>query len=115
MDTHTTMLLIAIGNLQFGIIMLGISIPLMLRQVPMNRAFGIRIRAAFESEQRWYDINAYGGRLFLIGALFVIATGVIGFFLAPSHFDAYAFGSLADAALAVGIPTLLTLNWSRKK
>jgi hypothetical protein len=28
----------------------------------MNGAYGIRIPAAFESEQRWYDINAYGGR-----------------------------------------------------
>jgi hypothetical protein len=31
----------------------------------MNRAYGIRIPEAFTSDARWYDINAYGGKLFL--------------------------------------------------
>jgi hypothetical protein len=80
----------------------------------MNRSFGIRIRAAFESEQRWCDINALGGRLLAIGSLFIIAAGVAGFFVSPAHFDAYAYGSLAHAVLAIGIPILLTLIWSQK-
>lgn len=39
-----------------------LSLPLIFRKVPMNHFNGIRLRASFESEERWYDINAYGGR-----------------------------------------------------
>ncbi|NJD56259.1 MAG: SdpI family protein [Nitrospirae bacterium] len=34
------------------------------RWITMNPFYGFRIAAAFESEQRWYDSNAYGGRMF---------------------------------------------------
>lgn len=42
------------------------SVPLMLRKVPMNTAYGIRTRKAFVSEENWYRINEYGGRLFKV-------------------------------------------------
>jgi hypothetical protein len=104
--------LIAIGDIQVGIIMFFISMPLVYRQVPMNRAYGIRIRAAFESDQRWYDINAYGGRQFAIWSWLLIAAGVMGFFVPAAYFDAYAYGSLGAAILAVTIPLILILRWS---
>jgi hypothetical protein len=109
-----TVKLIAIGDIQVGIITFFISMPLVYRQVPMNRAYGIRIRAAFESDQRWYDINAYGGRQFAIWSWLLIAAGVIGFFVSPAHFDAYAYGSLGAAMLVVMIPLVLILRWSRR-
>ncbi len=115
MDTKDTMMLIAIGSLQLGVIVLAVSVPLMLRRVPMNRSFGFRIPAAFESDQRWYDINAFGGRWLAIGSLFIIAAGVAGFVVSPSHFDAYAYGSVANVVLAVGIPIVLTLIWSQRR
>ena len=81
----------------------------------MNGAYGIRIPAAFESEHRWYDINAYGGRQLAGGSVVIMAAGIAGFFLSPEHHDAYMFGSLAVTLLAVIIPALNTLRWSRKK
>jgi hypothetical protein len=107
-----TIKLIAIADLQVGIIMFFINLPLVFRQVPMNKAYGIRLRAAFESEQRWYDINAYGGRLFAIWSSLLIAAGVTGFFVPAADFDTYAYGSLGAATLAVTIPLVLTLRWS---
>jgi hypothetical protein len=61
MDT-TKMIIVA--DILFGVLLFGLSLPLVLRKVPMNDLYGIRIPAALESEQRWYDINAYGGRQF---------------------------------------------------
>jgi hypothetical protein len=49
------------------VLLFGLSLPLVLRKAPMNEFYGIRIPAAFESKQRWYDINAYGGRQFADG------------------------------------------------
>lgn len=43
----------------------------------MNRAYGVRIPKAFESEHHWYAINAYAGRLLLVYGLLVAAFGVL--------------------------------------
>ena len=51
--------LLALGELNLGVIIFIISLPLMLRKVPMNQTYGIRIKAAFKSEASWYEINAY--------------------------------------------------------
>ena len=55
-----------------GVIVL-LSIPLALRLVPRNHVYGVRIPKAFQSEEAWYEINAYGGRLLLVyGALLLL-------------------------------------------
>ena len=46
-----------------GVLIIGISIPLVKRKIKMNRFYGFRIRKAFESDEIWYDLNAYGGKL----------------------------------------------------
>lgn len=109
-----TIKLIAFGDLQVGVIIFALSLPLVLRKVPMNRSYGIRIRAAFESEQRWYDINAYGGRQMAIWSWLLILAGVIGFFVSPVHFDFYVCASLVAAILVIGIPLILIIRWSRR-
>jgi hypothetical protein len=109
------MTMVAIMTLFSGLLIFVLSLPLIGRKVPMNGAYGIRIPAAFESEQRWYDINAYGGRQLAGGSVFIMAAGIAGLFLSTEHYDAYMFGSLAVTLLAVIIPALNTLRWSRKK
>jgi len=111
MDTFK---LIAVGDLQLGLILFLTSLPLILRQVPMNKTYGIRIKAAFESDQRWYDINAYGGRQLAIWSWLLIGAGVTGFLISPAHFDAYAGGSLGAAIVAITIPLILIVRHSRK-
>ncbi len=49
-----------------GLLVVAISIPLVLRKVPMNGAYGVRVRKSFVSDSNWYEINAYGGRLLLV-------------------------------------------------
>ncbi len=61
----------------FGLLLAALALPLVLRTVPMNRAYGIRIPEAFSSDARWYDINAYGGRLFLGYGLLLACVGFL--------------------------------------
>ena len=70
---------IASSILLVGLVTLLISLPLIYRKVPMNAFYGIRIRASFQSEQRWYDINAQGGKLFAKWSALIIVAGLIGF------------------------------------
>ena len=66
---------IASSILLVGLVTLLISLPLIYRKVPINAFYGIRIRASFQSEQRWYDINAQGGKLFAKWSALIIVPG----------------------------------------
>lgn len=105
---------VAITILLSGLLIFLFCLPLIFRKVPMNDTYGIRIAAAFKSEQRWYDINAYGGRRLAAGSIFIIVAGVIGFFVPPEHKDTYAFASVGVALLSVLIPVVQILKWSRR-
>ncbi|MDB6110898.1 MAG: hypothetical protein JWR69_2648 [Pedosphaera sp.] len=106
---------IAITILLSGILIFILSLPLINRKVPMNGGYGIRIPAAFESEQRWYDINAYGGRRLAAWSWLIMTAGAVGFFVSPEHKDAYVLASVAVTLLAVTIPVFQLYRWSRKK
>lgn len=67
-----------------GLVTTVLSIPLVLRKVPRNGVYGVRIPKAFESDGNWYEINAYGGRLLLGYGLFLVAFGLLGRPYAPS-------------------------------
>jgi hypothetical protein len=67
-----------------GLFMTAFAVPLVLRKVPMNRAYGIRIPKAFESDRAWYDVNAYGGKLFLAYGLGLTVFGIAAADMAPS-------------------------------
>lgn len=87
----------------FGALLAALSTPLVLRRVPMNRAYGIRIPQAFASEACWYDINAYGGRLFLVYGILLACGGYLARHLAPPTtsvwFAVFVVGPLLGALL----------------
>lgn len=70
-------------HLGMGCAAIMLSLPLILRKIPMNRVCGIRVRQAFASERNWYAINAYGGKWLLALGLQLIACGIFGRDLAP--------------------------------
>ena len=61
----------------FGLLLAAGSLPLALRRIPMNRAYGIRIPQAFTSNAHWLDINAYGGRLFFVYGVLLTVFGFV--------------------------------------
>ncbi len=106
---------VAITVLLSGVLIFLLSLPLVYRQVPMNHLYGVRIPAAFESNRRWYDINAYGGRLMAIGSLPMVAAGVAGLFLPADWLRPYAWAALGVTLVSLLVPLLLILRWSRLK
>ncbi|MDO8988161.1 MAG: SdpI family protein [Sideroxyarcus sp.] len=85
-------MIIPIPYVQCGIGVLAIllSLPLVLRIIPMNRRYGIRVREAFASQRNWYEINAYGGKLLLAFGVFMLAFGYLGRDYAPPPNSAWA-------------------------
>jgi hypothetical protein len=78
-----------------------LSIPLILGMVPRNPFYGIRIPKAFESDESWYDINAYGGKLLLVyGVVLLVFAGVTRD-IAPSPRDPLSVVYVAGPLLLV--------------
>ncbi len=97
-----------------GLLLFVLSLPLAFRLVPMNRWYGFRIRPAFESDQRWYDINAYGGLQMAVWSCLIIAAGVTGFFLPEQYRDTYSAVAVGVLLLACLVPVVLVLLWIRR-
>jgi len=66
-----------------GIIVIAVCIPLYLGKIKMNRAYGFRIRKAFESEENWYEINRYGAKAVMCWSVFIMALGIACLFVDP--------------------------------
>jgi uncharacterized membrane protein len=61
-----------------GPLLLLISLPLMLRWVPPNRVFGLRIPSTLRDRSVWYDANALSARhLFVLGLVLVVLEFVL--------------------------------------
>jgi hypothetical protein len=97
-----------------GLLLAIVSIPLVLKKVPMNRAYGIRIKKAFASQDNWYAVNNYGGKLLLAFGVFLLAFGVIGQGVAPAPTSPWAPVFLV-APLLVMVPVImLILAYARR-
>jgi len=104
---------IASSILLLGLVTLLISLPLIYRKVPMNAFYGIRIRASFQSEQRWYDINAQGGKLFAKWSALIIVAGLIGFIVPTGLFLFYVPAAAVVVLLAILMPLIQVVRWAR--
>ena len=60
-----------------GVVVVGVSIPLILRRIPMNGFYGVRIPKSFVSDDNWYAINAYGGRFLALAGAIISVIGLI--------------------------------------
>ena len=94
----------AISLVIVGFVILVLSLPLILRKVPMNALYGARIPASFASEENWYAINAYAGRQLAKGSVAVILTGLVGVFIPWHRQDSYTFWAIGIVLASVLIP-----------
>lgn len=98
-----------VAHCGIGLVTIAISIPLVLRKVPMNRLYGIRVPKAFKSDANWYDINAYGGKLFLAFGLFLVIFGIAVKDLAPPPTSIWTAPFVVGPLLLV-LPILALIN-----
>jgi len=106
-------LLVAASLLVVGIVTVGLSLPLIYRKVPMNRFYGIRIPQAFASTERWYAINAHGGRLLASWSCLITATGLAGFVIPLRLLPAYAIAAACVVLISVVVPLVQIIRWAK--
>ena len=60
-----------------GLIFVSTCIPLVLRKIPPNSFYGIKVPKAYESPELWYKLNAKGGRIMIAYGAIMAAIGLI--------------------------------------
>ena len=86
-----------------GLLLIGLSVPLIRRKVRPNAWYGFRVRQTLADPEVWYAANAYAGKYLLgIGVITVLTAGGL-YRVAGITLDAYALacGGTILAALAV--------------
>ena len=107
------MSLTAVLTLVSGLLIFAVSVPLIRRKVPRNPYYGFRVAAAFVSEERWYAINEYSGRLLAKWSILPVVTGIVGFFLPRRWFVEYSSAAAFLLVCTTAIPILRTFRWIR--
>ena len=77
-----------------GLVLAGLSVPLILHKIPPNGLYGFRVRSTLENPALWYKINAYAGWRFLVVGLGTAIGAIILYFSIQSDFEFYAFSCL---------------------
>lgn len=83
-----------------GLLIVGLSAPLVRGQVKPNRLYGFRTPKTLSSERIWYTANAYAGKMSVRAGLLFIATAVVLYFVFRTNFVAY---NAACAAVLLGM------------
>ena len=91
-----------------GVLVIGLSIPLLLGKVPMNRWYGTRLPAAYKSEAHWYRINRYGAMQVITYGVALTLLGVV-ILLYPPRFGSVWFVMGVAAPAVLIFPMLIML------
>ncbi|HOT91491.1 MAG TPA: SdpI family protein [Anaerolineae bacterium] len=63
-----------------GLLLVGLSIPLLLRRIKPNYWYGLRVRKTLSDEHIWYESNAYMAKwLLFLGGLHTVVSFVLYF------------------------------------
>ena len=73
-------------NLTFALLITLFSIPLVAYKIKMNHIYGVRIPQAYQSDRNWYEINAYGGKQFILWSLPMVLIGLLCLYT-PYHLN----------------------------
>jgi hypothetical protein len=104
---------VPVAILASGVLIFCVCLPLIYGKIPMNRWYGIRIREAFRSDERWYDVNAYGGKVLAVWSLLPILVGAAGLVLPAPMFFVYVPVAVGAALISVIVPLIQILLWAR--
>jgi SdpI/YfhL protein family len=77
-----------------GLLLAGLSVPLILHKIPPNGWYGFRIPATLQNPTLWYTVNAYAGRRFLVVGLGTSIGAIVLYYVTSPNVDEYAMGTL---------------------
>lgn len=77
-----------------GLVLAGLSVPLILQKIPPNGLYGFRIPSTLGNPSLWYKVNAYAGRRFLVVGLGTALGAILLYFVTSPNIENYALSNL---------------------
>jgi hypothetical protein len=77
-----------------GLLLAGLSVPLILHKIPPHGLYGFRIPSTPENPELWYKVNAYAGWRFLVVGLCTAVGSIILYFTSRPDVEVYALSCL---------------------
>ena len=77
-----------------GLLLAGLSVPLIKHKIPPNGLYGFRVRSTVENPELWYKVNEYAGWRLLVTGLGTAVGSIILYYTNPVSVDAYALSCL---------------------
>mgnify|MGYP001039917503 FL=1 len=96
-----------------GVLLAGLSIPLMRRKIPPNNLYGFRIEKTINNPELWYLVNQYSAKRMLWTAIAFVAVAVGLYFLPGIGLDIYAMSCLGVFSIGMVITIVQTVNYLR--
>jgi hypothetical protein len=94
-----------------GLLLAGLSIPLILGIIPPNGLYGFRIRKTIENPEIWYPVNKRAGMWLLVLGICVILAAA-GFALIPNiTIDAYSLSILGVVMVVFALTLVDTIRY----
>ncbi len=101
-----------LGNIVVAILIIGISVPLVMRKIPMNHIYGIRFKKSFESDEHWFKINHYGGTQLILWSMPLLVIGLLTL-LFPVRDGGIFTTLIACAPLILLVPAYMSYRYSK--
>lgn len=94
-----------------GLLLAGLSLPLIRRRVKPNALYGLRVPATLADESVWYEANARSGRdLLSVGLVLLMLTLLLPLVPGVTE-ETYTFG--LAGILILGVLSSCILGWRR--
>ncbi len=77
-----------------GLLLAGLSVPLILQKIPPNGLYGFRNRLTLEKPELWYKVNTFAGKRLLAAGLGTSLGSIILYYLSSSNINRYAMSCL---------------------
>jgi SdpI/YfhL protein family len=84
-----------------ALLLAGLSVPMIRRQVPPDRWYGVRIRRTLNNPDVWYPVNAFVGKRLLVVGLGSAAAAVILYLVPGLKLDTYALACLTVVVVMI--------------
>jgi hypothetical protein len=85
-----------------GLLLAGLSVPLIMGKIPPNWIYGFRVKKTLENPELWYPVNAYSGKWLLTASLVQTLAAAIIYIIPGISLDIYAYCVLAVWVVVFG-------------
>lgn len=98
----------------FGLLLVGLSIPLLLGKVPPNPWYGFRVPSTLADATLWYKVNRHMARWLLMTGILTAAGAFLLYWFTDLSLDAYAWGCLVVFAVPFTVGAIRSWRYRRR-